>query len=503
MSRKHPSLKLVRLGIDTYTESVIYMRADSHICRAEGFEAPARIHVELGDRSVIATLNTVESDLLKHNEAGLSQFAWDFLQASEGDEIYVSHPKTLDSLSYIRSKLYGNALSALEIDHIISDIVTGQLSDIHLTMFLSALTGNKMNSTEIVDLTKSMINVGETLKWPYDMVVDKHCIGGLPGNRTTPIVVAIVAAFGLIIPKTSSRAITSPAGTADTMEVFAPVGLSIHELRKVVEKENGCITWGGSVGLSPADDLLIRIERVMDIDSIGQMVASIVSKKIAAGSTNILIDVPMGPTTKIRSKKQADALKNTLHIAAKAFGIDIQVILTDGSQPIGRGIGPALEARDILDVLSCKADAPEDLRNRSLMLAGHILEFSPKVEKDTGIEIAKTILDSGKALNKFLAICEAQGGIFEIPYSKHTHTVTSKKSGTILTIDNRIISKIAKLAGAPNAKAAGVELFVKNDSVIQRNQPLFNIHAETRSELNYALNFFEDGHDVFSMAETS
>ena len=146
-----------------------------------------------------------------------------------------------------------------------------------------------------------MVKTGKILTWPSDLIVDKHCVGGLPGNRTTLIVVPIVAAFGLMIPKTSSRAITSPAGTADTMEVFAPVNLDIKTMRKVVEQENGCIVWGGSVSLSPADDLLIRIERPMDLDSEGQLVASILSKKIAAGSNHLVIDIPIGSTAKIRT----------------------------------------------------------------------------------------------------------------------------------------------------------------------------------------------------------
>ena len=215
-------------------------------------------------------------------------------------------------------------------------------------MFIAASAGDRLNKKEVLDLTNAMVDTGQRLTWPSPLVVDKHCVGGLPGNRTTPIVVAIVAAFGLMIPKTSSRAITSPAGTADTMEVFTTVNLDIPTMKKVVEQENGCIVWGGSVALSPADDLLIRIERTANLDSEGQMVASILSKKIAAGSTHIVIDMPIGTTAKVRSIAQAELLKNFLESVAKEFGIETKVIFTDGSQPVGRGIGPALEAQDVL-----------------------------------------------------------------------------------------------------------------------------------------------------------
>ncbi len=283
------SLRLKRLGIDTYKEAVVFMREDCHICRSEGFEAPARIKITLANRSIIATLHTIDSDLLHHNEASLSNHAWELLQAKEGDELFFSHPKPLTSLSSIRAKIYGKVFEKQEIEDIVKDVVSGSLSDIHIATFLTACAGGRLNKIEILDLTKSMIEVGDRLVWSSSMVVDKHCIGGLPGNRTSLIVVPIVTDFGLTMPKTSSRAITSPAGTADTMEVFAPVNLNLKTMRKVVEQENGCIVWGGTAALSPADDILIRVERAMDLDSEGQMVASILSKKKHQGPLILLL----------------------------------------------------------------------------------------------------------------------------------------------------------------------------------------------------------------------
>jgi thymidine phosphorylase len=503
MTTDESKLKLKFLGLNTYIEPVIYIREDSHICKSEGFEAPVRVRVTLNNHSLIATLNTVQSELLHHNEAGLSTYAWNFLNAKEGDEIRISHSKPLNSVSYIRSKIYGNELKENEIDEIIQDLIAGRLSDIHISMFLSAAAAIGLNLRETLDLTRSMVNSGQVLTWPSDLIVDKHCVGGLPGNRTTLIVVPIVAAFGLMIPKTSSRAITSPAGTADTMEVFAPVNLDINTMRKVVEKENGCITWGGSVSLSPADDLMIRVERSMDLDSEGQLVASILSKKIAAGSNHLLIDIPTGPKAKIRSMQKANMIKEILEKTAQAFSVKTTIILSDGNQPVGRGIGPALEAKDVLAVLSCDKDAPSDLRERSLTLAGHILEFSPSVTPGTGKSIATSILDSGKALVKFEAICRAQGGMFPIPESNYRHTVKALTSGKVANIDNRKISSLAKLAGAPSYKSSGVELLVKIGDVVIKDQPLFIIHAEAKGELEYAMYFLKQGHTFVQIEELS
>ena len=215
-----------------------------------------------------------------------------------------------------------------------------------------------------------MVETGERLRWPAGIIVDKHCVGGLPGNRTTPIIVAIVASLGLTMPKTSSRAITSPAGTADTMETMAPVDLDTAAIRQVVEREGGCVVWGGAIKLSPADDILIRVERALDLDSEGQLIASVLSKKIAAGSTHVVIDLPVGPTAKVRSAKTAKALSRDIVGVAETFGLQVKVVTTDGLQPVGRGIGPALEARDVLSVLRCEPDAPQDLRQRAIALAG-------------------------------------------------------------------------------------------------------------------------------------
>lgn len=503
MNQNHSTLNLKYIGINTYKEPIIYMREDCHICKSEGFEAQARVRVTLNDRSIIATLNTIENDLLRQNEASLSHYAWDLLSAKDGDKISITHPKQLDSLSFIRSKIYGHELQADETRHIIEDVLSGQLSDINIAMFIAASAGDKLSKKEVLDLTRAMVDTGQRLTWSSQCVVDKHCVGGLPGNRTTPIVVAIVAAFGLMIPKTSSRAITSPAGTADTMEVFTSVNLDIPTMRKVVERENGCIVWGGSVALSPADDLLIRIEKTADLDSEGQMVASILSKKIAAGSTHIVIDMPIGTTAKVRSIERGELLKSFLESVAKEFGIETKVIFTDGSQPVGRGIGPALEARDILAVLNRDKNAPRDLRERALVLAGQVIEFSSKVNPGQGKAIATEILDSGKAFLKFQSICKAQGGMRAIPIAPYSYTIESMKSGIIVNIDNRYIARVAKLAGAPRSKSAGVELLTPLHTIVGKSQPLYKIHAETQGELHYALDFLKQGHEIFQIEASS
>ncbi len=499
MSTANYPLRLKRLGIGTYKEAVIYMREDCHVCRSEGFEVQTRIRVDLNHRSILATLNTIDSNLLTEDEVSLSNYAWEMLGAHEGDEIILSHPKPLRSLSYIHTKVYGNELDAESLDTIINDVMEGQLSDVQIAAFLTACAGGRLNKSEIIHLTQSMVAVGDRLQWPAHEVVDKHCIGGLPGNRTSLIVVPIVAAFGLTIPKTSSRAITSPAGTADTMEVLAPVDLDLPLMRKVVEKENGCIAWGGAVSLSPADDILIRVEKALDLDSEGQLIASVLSKKIAAGSSHVVIDIPIGPTAKVRSMQVANILKDYLKTIGDDLGIQIRVVFTDGSEPVGRGIGPALEAKDVLAVLQSDKNAPDDLRDRALLLAGQVLEFSSKVKEGEGLKLARNILDSGQAWQKFQAICLAQGGLFEPATAKYKHIISASISSKVNSIDNRRIARIAKLAGAPKSKVAGVELHTQIGREVEKGEPLFTVHSQTKAELEYALKFFQEENEIIHL----
>lgn len=482
-------LKLKFLGIETSQEAVIYMRKDCHICRAEGFGPHRRLLVRHNDRHLIATLHVITSDLLAPGEASLSASAWDRLNAKNGDVIDIAHPMPVGSLSYVRAKIYGHNLDEAAFGSIMADIVAGRYSDIHLSSFLTACAADKLQRGEMLALTKAMISAGERLSWPFDIVVDKHCIGGLPGNRTTPIIVSIVAAHGLAMPKTSSRAITSPAGTADVMETLAPVDLSPSAMRHVVEREGGCIVWGGSVRLSPADDILIRVERSLDLDSEGQLVASVLSKKAAAGSTHLLLDLPTGPTAKVRSHSAAETLADHLIAVAAQLGITAHTIISDGTQPIGHGIGPALEARDVLAVLQNHQEAPIDLRERAIMLAGAILELAGVAHPKTGTRMAEDCLRDGRAWRKFQAICEAQGGLRTPPKAKYLRPIPAPASGHVSDIDNRLLARVAKLAGAPAAAAAGVALHKRLGEDATKGEPLFTIHAETPGELAYALDF--------------
>jgi thymidine phosphorylase len=487
-----PILQARRIGIDTWRENVVYLRRDCPVVRAEGFQALAKVEVVANGRAILAVLNVVDdARMLGDCELGLSEESWAQLAVAEGATVTVRHAEPPPSMWALRRKIAGERLGPDEFTAIVRDIAGHRYSKIELAAFVVATDQFALDRDEVLYLTQAMVSVGQRLVWPQlQPVVDKHCIGGIPGNRTSMLIVPIVAAHGMLIPKTSSRAITSPAGTADTMACLAEVELPFERLREIVREHHGCLAWGGRAALSPADDVLISVERPLSIDSPGQLVASILSKKIAAGSTHLVLDIPLGPSAKVRSMVQAQRLKKLFEYVARHVGVTLDVVITDGRQPVGRGIGPALEARDVMQVLHGDPNAPADLRNKALRLAGRVLEFDPDLRGGDGFALARDILDSGRARLTMAAIVAAQGARgFDWrnpPLGRLTHEVATAAAGVVTAIDCERLSRIARLAGAPNAAGAGVDLLRKIGDPVASGEPLYRIYAENFAELQFA-----------------
>jgi thymidine phosphorylase len=485
----HPeTLRLRRVAIDTYRENVAYMHRDCAFYRAEGFQALTKIEIKANGSRIYAVLNVVDdATIVDPLELGLSEQAFEQLNLAQGAPVRVSQAETPASMDSVRRKIAGERLTLADFRAITRDIVDSRYSKMEMAAFLVASGQTNLDREEVLDLTRAMVESGERLDWHEPLVADKHCIGGIPGNRTSMIIVPIVAAHGMLMPKTSSRAITSPSGTADTMEVMAKVDLSPADLDAVVRRHHACLAWGGTARLAPADDILIAVERPLGIDSQGQMIASILSKKLAAGSTHLLVDMPVGPTAKVRHMRAALELRKMFEYIGDRIGIHLEVVITDGAQPVGRGIGPVLEARDVMQVLRNDADAPADLRQKSLRLAGRILEFDPDVRGGYGYAIARDILDSGRALAKMEAIMEAQGRQTEsfLP-GPLQFEVVAEKNGVITAIDNFHLARTARLAGAPMDKGAGVDLLKKLGDPVVVGEPLYRVHAEYQSDFHFA-----------------
>ena len=446
--------------------------------------------IKIKKRSKIETVvvDIAESDkVVAKGKIGVFEEVISSLKLKNNDNVDIAVARKPLSIDYTKKKLNGQKLTKEEIDQIVWDIVHNKLSAVELTYFVAACYTNVMTTEETILLTKAMVKHGDVLKLNKYPVIDKHSIGGIPGNRTTMLVVPIIAAAGYYIPKTSSRSITSPAGTADTMEVLANVTFPIKKMKEIVLKTNGCIVWGGALNLAPADDKIIAVERPLEIDAESQLLASIMAKKHSVSSTHILIDVPVGKDSKVKNKIAAVKLKKEFEQIGKKLKKHIKVLITDGTQPIGNGIGPALEARDVLWVLKRDPRRPIDLEKKCLMMCANIFGM---VGINNGYKKAFEILNSGKAYQKMVQIIKAQGGkeiaAEDIKIGKYSYDVTSTKSGRVAGIENLFVSRIARIAGAPNDKGAGIYLYRHVGDKVKRGEKLYTIYSESEHEFEYA-----------------
>ncbi len=456
----------------------------------------------LRNKKTIYAVVDIFSRLVQANQIGLSREVIGALNTKDNEKLEV-HPSELGiAAKLIKKKVSGEHLTKNELNLLVSEIVHNNLTESEIAYFVAAEKLNGMSFDETINLIKAMVKTGNQLKLTSKIVADKHCIGGIAGNRTTPIVVSICAAAGLTMPKTSSRAITSAAGTADVIETLSRVDFSSSELKKVVSKTNACLAWGGSLNLAPSDDKIIRVERILNLDVEPQLLASIMSKKIAAGATHLLIDIPYGKSSKVESKSGAKKLGKKFKKISKYFNIKTKVVYTDGSRPVGNGIGPVLEMLDVLSVLKNNKNAPQDLKNKSLFLASKILKLC-NIKRSK--KVARTILESGEAYKKFREIINAQNSkqensddfdnrVKKLKPSRFSKTITAKKDSKILEIDNKKINSICHVLGTPETKSAGVYLH-RNSSQnqdLRKGDKIITLYSESKDKLEDALKFYEE-----------
>jgi len=450
-----------------------------------GVKPLERVELCFKENRLVAIVN-IAKRIVREGEIGLYEEIQEFFDIRPNDKIHVEAASPPKSMAFIKKKLSGQTLNHKEIYAIVNDTVKRRLSDIELTAFVTALYNKGMDMNEIACLSEAMAKTGKTLQLRTKAIYDKHSVGGCPGDKTTILVVPIVAAAGLTIPKTSSRAITSPAGSADRVECIMPVNLSLEEVRRVVNRTNACMVWGGSVDLAPADDIFIRIEYPLSIDPF--LLPSVMSKKKAVNAKYVVIDVPTGRETKIRTKEEFENLASEFIQLGRKLGIKVECISTFADQPIGHAVGPILEAREALSTI-IKGTGPKDLVDKATTLAGVLLEFGGA---KNGKQVAMDILKSGRAYKKLKEIIEAQGGNpgikpDDLCPGKKVAEFKSSKSGKVLWISNKCVDMIAREAGAPRDKGAGIYFKKKLGDNVRKGEILFEIYAEKNDKFNRAI----------------
>lgn len=478
------------LGIESGGKFIVYLNpCDSYEL---GVAPSARIKIK-GKNETVAIVNT--SETVKRGFLGVNDEVKKFLNLKQNSLVDVEVSEFPKSLQYIRNKLFGRKLVFDEIHEIVKDVVGGSLNESEIAAFVTALHIQGLDLDEATSLSKSMVATGKQLNLKKKVIVDKHSVGGVPGDKTTLLVVPIIAAAGLTIPKTSSRAITSASGTADRAESLMPVDLNRNEMLHVVKKANGCIVWGGSLEFAPADDIFVQTEYPLYIDPL--LLPSIMSKKKAVGATHLVIDIPTGRGTKIKTITDADLLAHDLIELGRRLNIHTHCVLTNGEQPIGNSIGPALEAKEAFEVISNLKNIP-DITDKACHIAGSIFEITGK---KNGYNLAKDILKSGKAERKLRQIISLQGGNGKIKASDivigdESLKVKANKTGQILWMDNNSLVEIARAAGAPKDKGAGIVLNKKIGDSISQNDVLFTIYSQQSRKLTRAQKLLEERNPI-------
>lgn len=448
-----------------------------------GVHSSDRIKITHKNKHLIAIVN-IAGDF-PHNYVGLYEEISRKLGIEDGEIIEVHPAERPEALSFVQAKIRGERLRENQVKMIVNEVVERHLSDIEIASFVTALYIQGLSMDEIEAFSKAMVETGSTLTFDKTPILDKHGIGGMPGDKTSILIVPIIAAAGLIIPKTSSRAVTSPAGTADRVETFCPVNLTIEEIKDVVMKTNGCMVWGGALELAPADDIFIQIEYPLAIDPL--LLPSIMSKKKAIGATHLIVDIPTGRGAKVKTIGSANALANDFIDLGNRLGIAVQCALTFGEQPLGYSIGPALEAREALSTIM--GNGPADLREKATSIAGMLFEM---IGIKNGKQKAESLLRSRKAERKLRQIIEAQGGNpkikpEDIKVGEKRAEITTEKDGRVLWINNQTVVKIAREAGAPKEKGAGLVLKTKLGEQVEKDTVLFEIYAERTTKLEAAI----------------
>jgi AMP phosphorylase len=475
-------LKTKYYDVDSATARVVINDED---CIEMGVREGDRVRID-GAKTFVALVSRSDT-IVKSGTMLVPQMVLDRISVKAGDSVEVVLSPKPDSVRSIMKKMDKGKLTKDEINDIVQDILDSRLSSVEVSAWLTSLYINGMDVEEISAMTTAMVNTGDRIVFDRSPVFDFHSVGGVPGNKVTPIVVSIVAAAGLMLPKTSSRAISSACGTSDFVETFCNVELTAVQLKDIAEKVGGVFAWGGSMNIAPVDDMVIKVEYPLGINPRAQMLASIMSKKMAIGATHLLVDIPMGPGTKVPTLELARAYVHDFMEIGNKLGIHVECAITYGDQPVGSAVGPGLEARECIRILEGEKH-PDSVLEKACDLAGIILEMGGI---PNGPEKAREIVSSGAAMTKFREIVAAQGGNYNIS-SKDIHIgeykcqITSPKSGYVHTIKNKDVVSIARAAGAPSDKGAGLLILKKKGQRVEKGDVLMEIYADNEAKCQRA-----------------
>lgn len=491
-------LVLKHIPVRSFNENIAYINKDCTIYKVDNIKSLTRIEIHGGTKPVFAFLQIVDNKLVRPDELGLNTEAFVQTGLPEGSKITLTLTPPAPSLNAVKRKIDGNVLSAKDYAAIVNDISEYRYSNMDIASFLVAMN-SFITPNEILDLTEALRG-DKSIDWgSEEIVADYQCMDDIPGNKVDLIITAIVAAYGLPMPKIISSSSLSGSGVLDTMKTLANVSIDTRSLKKQVLERRGAIVDADKIEICEADRIISRVEQQNGLSTLERSVSSLLANKMAAGITHLLIDIPVGPRTRVKSSADAMHLRKIIEYVSDMLGLNVDVTITDGSEPIGAGIGAALEARDVVKVLKNKEDAPDDLREKALFMAGRILEFDPKLRGGQGYLVAKELLKSGKAFDVFEMILKTQGKTEPVQLGHLTRDVVAEKDGVVARINTASISRAAILAGAGQYAGAGVDIFRKSGESVTAGDILYRIYSCNQNDFAFVTSMIENGKNGFDI----
>lgn len=435
----------------------------------------------------INTCVTVDDSL--HDEMiRLNDPASDWINALEYDNIDVSFSETSDFHISLEKMRRNEELSTEDVERIMRCIRHNNFNVQEIIEFLNIINEKDLTTKEISLIAENFSDNCNKITFDKE-TYGFHSLGGVPGNKITPIVVSIVASAGVMIPKMSTHAITGACGTVDSTEIYCDTCSDTTEQKKICERTNGFFVCSDSLYITEynTDLLLIETERYLGINPRSLMLASIMAVEKASGVKNLLMDFPMWHNTKIKNEAMAKSYEKQFVEIGKQVGVNVKCVVTDARQPVGFAVGPALEAIESIRILEGKEKA-SSAADKACRCAGAILEMAGM---EDGVKLAREILDSGKALEKFREIVAAQGGdgnitSDDISVGAFSVDTVAHVNGKVTAIDNTGIVDIAKTAGAPVDKKAGLILHRKIGDTVKIGDKLMTIYSDTKSGMENA-----------------
>lgn len=492
-------LALKHIPVSSFDENIAYLNKDCSIYKIDNIKSLTRVEIHGGKTPVYAFLQIVEGNkIVKPNELGLNSEAFEKIGSPEGTKVSLSLATPAPSLAAVKRKVLGNVLSAKDYAMIVEDIANKRYSNADIAAFLVAV-GSFFTPSEVVDFTEVLAGQ-KVLEWEReDIVVDYACIDEPVGGKTDLLTAAIVAAYGLPMPKIVFQSSNIGSSLINAMKVFAGVDLSLDDLKKQVWEKRAAVVSADMLDICPADKIITQIERQSGIYTMERNVASMIANKIAAGVTHLLVDIPVGVRAKIKNTSEAMRLRKLIEYVCDICNVKVDIAITDGSEPLGNGIGAVLEARDVMKILKNEDDAPEDLKEKSLFVAGRILEFDDKLRGGQGYLVARELLRTGKALEAWEQIVAAQGEREQEMLGHLTRDVVARKAGKVKRINANLMNKIAILAGAGQYFGAGIEMLKKCGDTVASGDVLYRIYSCNSNDFSLALNMLEDEKNAFEI----